>query len=202
MINVSVDVAGMYYRPTQPVQVAERTTVLKALEAVRDRDIMAYLAEGKEPIFDFSIETGPSKGLFINEISIIHAKDAVSGQSDKRTYRAGRYAYADDPVTLAVESPAPPPPAEPKMRLARNDDSALPYVLAWQYYLYGRVNGKFSQDLGRSDDGKRKVEPVSEKVLMHDTLIVWRLIAIFVKPTEEAGIKKLFADDKRAAIIS
>ena len=49
---------------------------------------------------------------------------------------------------------------------------------------------------------KRKVEPVSEKVLMHDTLIVWRLIAIFVKPTEEAGIKKLFADDKRAAIIS
>lgn len=185
MISVRVDVAGMYYRPKAPVKVPKGSSVLKALEAVRDRDIEAFLADGSDPIFDFSIETGPTNGLFINEIAIIHRTPAISGQSSTRKYEAGRYAYPDDPVGLRE--------IDNTTRLVRTDGRDLPYVLAWQYYLYDNEGRDLARKMGST---VRKVEPVSQKILDIDVTIVWRLIAIFVKPTELPGIKALVAKEK------
>lgn len=174
LVTVKIDVAGFYYRKAGVV-VPKNATVLDALAKARADDIDAHLKGGSGPILDFSIETGPTQGLFINEISILHSTDAISGQDAARKYPAGRYAYADDPVGVDPVT----------KRLIRTDALEVPYVLAWQYYLYDSEG----RDLARAGNASRHVEPASGKKLDQDVTIVWRLIAIFLEPTEGVGIK-------------
>jgi hypothetical protein len=190
LITVNIDVAGFYYRAkgdlTQGVKLPRGASVLDAMAATRARDMKAHMKGGTGPILDFSVEIGPTPGLFINEISVLHMTPATSRQESqpagapRRSYEAGRYAYADDPVDFdAVNN-----------RLVRNDAVDLPYVLAWQYYLYDRDG----RDLARVPKAtNRKVVPASEAELDQDVTIVWRLIAIFLKPSERPGSKPVAA---------
>ena len=173
------------------------TTVLGAMNRCRELDVAAAQEGTADAIFDFSIEVGPSAGLFINEIALLHLKPPMSrqlreGQSVNRSYDAGRYAYADDPVKpVTVEASDDPTVKIP--RLARADGRDLPFVLAWQYYLYDAEG----RDLARASGTTRTIEAASTRLLDADVTIVWRLIAIMLKPTEalasgsKSGIARL-----------
>lgn len=200
-IKVKIDVAGFYYRGTE-IEIPVNSSVLDACNVARAEDVKNALAGNDNPVFDFSIEKAPpggAKGFFINEISILHSKKPVSGQRKTagkdtvgRQYEAGRYAYADDPVAIATvenedkSATVTTVAVDEPTRLVRNDGVDLPYVLAWQYYLYDAQG----RDLARRDEKTvRVIEPASTKKLEHDVTIVWRLIAIFLKPTEGVGMK-------------
>lgn len=183
-ITVHVDVAGFYYRGTvdkKSVVIPKGASVLDAMSKARADNIAAFRSGKQGPILDFSIEKGPSKGLFVNEISILHLQKAVSRQSRERSYPPGRYAYADDPIKLGDD-----PDVAGKKRLRRSDGSELPYVLAWQYYLYDSDG----RDLARKPPAtSRTVVAAFEQFLHENVTIVWRLIAIFLEPSEPDGIK-------------
>ena len=58
-------------------------------------------------------------------------------------------------------------------------DNSKRHVLVWQYYVYDE-SGRDSDRMNMTS--ARIVVPLSERTLNENCLVVWRLVAIFLKP--------------------
>ena len=164
-IDVRVDVAGMYY--ARQVSVSKGSTILEAMQAVQDADTKDADNGENEPRLKFRTELDSKGHEQIDGITIEHVTPAKSRQGGKRSYPAGRYEYFDD--TVEVKADGGFTPGDPCKR----------YVLAWQYYVYD-LEGR---DRDRAElNSERVVVPFSKQTLDESCLVVWRLVAIFMKP--------------------
>jgi hypothetical protein len=164
-IHVTIDIAGMYYR--RSIDVPKGSTIKEIMEALKVSDQTAT---------DFQLDYSTEKYAereFIDGISVRHLQPAVSRQDSTRTYDAGLYEYYDDGVTVQDGRFVP-------------SDPNKSYVLAWQYYVYD-ANGR---DRDRANvNSTRTVVPFSEQKINDVSLIVWRLVAIFLKPSYGHSLK-------------
>lgn len=169
MPELTIDIAGFYY--STKVEIDESKTFLDAMNAASQADLTA--PKGSRPVLEFTTESLNGK-VFIDGISVYHPKDPASRQDPRRTYAAGLYEYFDDDVLLTPGGGFEP--ANPN----------TPYVLAWQYYAYD-AEGRDADRAGQRVD--RKVVPFSEQTIGTTTLLVWRLVAIFLRPSYRDSLK-------------
>lgn len=169
MGELTIDIAGFYY--SSKVQTKEADTFLDAMNAASQADKAA--PAGSRPVLEFTTESFNGK-LFIDGISVHHPTRPASRQDKTRTYGAGLYEYFDDDVVLTPTNAFEP--ADPN----------TPYVLAWQYYAYD-AEGRDADRAGQRVE--RKVVPFSEQTIGTTTLLVWRLVAIFLRPSYRDSLK-------------
>jgi hypothetical protein len=184
VIEVTLDIAGMYY--SKKVKVKTGATVEDVMTAA-----MSLNAPGSARLY-FDPEESQGE-RYIDSIRVEHdGGSAKSRQDPSRVYADGTYEYYDDDVEIVEISPT-------TRRLVAKS-SPLPYVLAWQYYVYDEEFRDLSRK--RAPDGiKRTVVPFSKSnangfMLGNNYTIVWRLIAIFVKPTYGDSLKVAMAKMK------
>jgi hypothetical protein len=175
MPNVKLDIAGMYFGLN--VDVMEGATVKDVMDAAVAAT--ANNAGTRLPTFLYSAETVLGK-LTVNTITVVHRENSAKSRqapeagSNPRHYPNGVYSYSDDSVIL-------------KNNGLRALDPNRSFVLAWQYYVY---DGE-GIDLARMRGGStRKVVSFAETVnkgydLKDGYSVVWRLIAIFTRPTHD-----------------
>lgn len=170
---VTLDVAGMYYR--KDVEVDEGATV-------EDVMLAAQASNGPRGAqLDFETETINGE-TFLDSITVTHqGKSARSGQNKQRIYPDGTYEYYDDDVIL-----------NKKTGLFEPKDPTREFVLAWQYYVYDN-NGN---DLSRFGGEARKVVPFTRsdteyafEARFAPYTVVWRLIAIWLRPSYGDSLK-------------
>jgi hypothetical protein len=178
-IEVTLDIAGMYYN--KKVKVKSGATVEDVMIAAMNTN-----SPGSARLFFDPEQSGGMR--YIDSIRVEHVGgSAKSRQNQSRIYEDGIYEYYDDDVDVD--------PTTGRL-VARN--SPLPYVLAWQYYVYDEAFRDLSR--ARVADGiARTVVPFSDSnsngyMLGNNYTIVWRLIAIFVKPTYGKSLKVAMAD--------
>lgn len=169
MAELTIDIAGFYY--SSKVTVQDTDTFLNAMNAASAADLAA--PAGSRPVLEFTTESLDGK-VFIDGISIRHPKPPASRQDPSRTYAAGLYEYFDDDVVLKPGGGFEP--ADPN----------TPYVLAWQYYAYD-AEGRDADRSGQRVE--RKVVPFSQQTVGTTTLLVWRLVAIFLRPSYRDSLK-------------
>lgn len=164
-IKVGVDITGMYYR--RDVEVPEGSTILQAMQAARDADLADAAAGKPAPVLSFQTEPSPGGEDQIDGITVTHAERARSRQGGGRSYPAGRYEYFDDSVREGTDGSFEP------------EDPGKRYVLAWQYYVYDEEG----VDRDRAGlNSTREVVASSRQTLNAPCLVVWRLVAIFMRP--------------------
>jgi hypothetical protein len=179
MKKITLDVAGFFYGVI--VDVSDDVTTVKdvMLQAQSGRGVSSAIMGNPVPKLSFTTEkilVGTNEKEFVDQITITHSNgSARSRQSNDRVYDDGAYGYADDPVVFQNQRIVPVNPNEE-------------IVLSWQYYLYD-TDGK---DQSRAGAGtQREVIPFSEPavdstgktLLTPNSTIVWRLIALALRPT-------------------
>ena len=186
IIKVTLDIAGMFFR--QPdVEVPRTASVKDVMDAV-----VAATANGSTagtPTFSYTSEPYLSAppGRTVNTITVVHrnnsAKSRQNGGGTGRIYRDGIYSFSDDSVFIQ-ETPTKP------QRLSPADPNKT-FVLAWQYYVYD----KHGVDQARKPNAlARSIVPFDKQPdattgyqLSDGDLIVWRLVAIFLRPTHDSA---------------
>lgn len=175
MAIVKLDIAGMYFGEEILVEITPDTTVKDVMDAAV---LQTAGNTGSKPTFSYSDEDVEGKRT-VNTITVVHrggsakSRQAPPGSPNPRTYPNGVYSYSDDSVFIR------------EMGLRALDPNKA-FVLAWQYYVYDETGVDLARM--RYGAGSRAVVPFGQTadkgyVLEDGYTVVWRLVAIFVRPT-------------------
>jgi hypothetical protein len=164
MVSVTVEVTGMYFSFT--VKADPNWSVLRVMEEV------ATATKGTDQEFAFVQKANTTGRIFVEEISVLHKKPAISRQKPSagespRQSKAGLYLWNDRINPVPSES--------------------VPQLI-WQYYVTD-ANGKSKSG---KFGGTRIVVPFSESntaggrpcVFEEGDVITWRMIGIFVRSAD------------------
>ena len=167
-VSLTIDVAGFYY--SQTVSVPTTATLMTAMDAAKAKD-----AAAGAPRMALNFTTEILDGQeYIDCISVHHFDRAESRQDKTRKYDPGIYKYSDDEVYFL-----------PNGNLAPRDPMKS-FVLSWQYYCYDIDGRDISRGQAETD---RKVVPFSVSTVGDTRLLVWRLVAIFLRPSHGDSLK-------------
>jgi hypothetical protein len=180
MISVTIDVAGFYFE--QSVMVPEDSSILDVMEAVKRQTSLNRTG----PRFDYSVEGQSQDNLFLDGIRVTHRNGSALTRQQRpnpRPYEDGVYEFYDDDVE------------EDNGRLRPRNPTSRFFVNAWQYYVYNAQRVDLGRLQATQNPTDRKIIALSRKPsaggiqLGDNFLIVWRLIAIALRPTYGDSLK-------------